>query len=217
MKIKNISIISLITLLLILLTNSKSNAVVQSSGGAGANYNLNEWMINIRKMETLGSGMGLNEEINENLTSNTSNNIDIHMQKNTEYGALAILSASSYGNPDKIESGDTTTGNKSGVVMNINKEWVVAGCNELAATNFKNSVGRYKNIYTTTYDMKLGDAISETSGWHGAAKSKWIQSPSGGGLLRAYSGSIFSYRTAGDDSTSPNNVKFDDSYINKKW
>ena len=49
------------------------------------------------------------------------------MEKNTEYGAMAILSASSYGNQSKIESGGTTTGNKSGVYINLNKEWVSAG------------------------------------------------------------------------------------------
>ena len=72
MKLKKLSIISLIALLSILLTNSQSKAVVQSSGGTGISYSLTDWMINIRNMETLGSGMGLNEEINENLTSTTS-------------------------------------------------------------------------------------------------------------------------------------------------
>ena len=78
-------------------------------------------MINVRKMEELGGTMGLSETLNDNLTSSsTSNNIDVHMEKNTEYGALAILSASSYGNPNKVEDGNTTTGNVTGVVMKIN-------------------------------------------------------------------------------------------------
>lgn len=217
MKIKKVILILLLSLLIILFFTNNVKAVVQSSGGTAAAYNINSWMINIRNMENLGAGMGLNEELNEDLTSTTSNNIDIHMQKNTEYGALAILSASSYGNPNVIASGDTTTGNKSGVVMNINKEWVAAGCDELSATNFKNSALRYKNIYTTSYAMKIGDAISETYRWHGAATSSWIQSPSAGGLLRSYSGSVFSYKAEGDDSSSPGNVKFTDSYYTKPW
>ena len=56
------------------------------------------------------------------LTSNNPN-LDIHMEKNTEYGAMAILSASAYGNQNVIGDGETTTGNKSGVYMKLNKEW----------------------------------------------------------------------------------------------
>ena len=97
---------------MVLLGTNSSKAVLQSNGNDGATYNLNDWMMNVRKMEELGGAMGLGETINDNLTSSgASNNIDVHMQKNTEYGALAILSASSYGNPNKINSGETTTGN----------------------------------------------------------------------------------------------------------
>ena len=144
--------------------------------------------------------MGLTETIDETtLEPNKkddngniiSNNLDVHMEKNTEYGALAILSASDYGNPNHIADGDTTTGNATGVVMKINGELVAAG-KVLNATNYKNANEKYKNIYNgvlsrqsgdrknltfvgtyvkasdngSGYDFRRGDAITETEGWH---------------------------------------------------
>ena len=120
------------------------------------------------------------------------------MEKNTEYGAMAILSASSYGNQSKIENGGTTTGNKSGVYINLNKEWVSAG-SITKLGQYANANGKYKNIYTNSYAIKNGDAISETAGWHGSGASTWIETNFSSGLLRAYSGSIFSYYGKGFD------------------
>ena len=57
------------------------------------------WISNFRKMETAGGAMGLKETLNTDLTSSSgSNGIDVHMMRTTEYGAIAILSASGYGN-----------------------------------------------------------------------------------------------------------------------
>lgn len=190
---KNITIFLLFTIFIILNTG-KSKAVLQANGNTGATYNLSDWMINVRKMESLGGAMGLTETLNSNLTSSSdSNNIDVHMEKNTEYGALVILSASSYGNPNKIASGETTTGNATGVVMKLNREWVSASGNDSQSTNFKVAAERYKNAYTTTYVAKTGDAITETAGWHGSTSSIWMNRTSTGALVRSYSGSIFSY------------------------
>ena len=130
--IKNLNkqcfILLIMVVSIIILPKNISNAVLQANGNEGATYSLTEYMKNVRKMEELGGSMGLSESINDDLTTNgDSNNIDVHMQKNTEYGALAILSASSYGNPNKIEDGDTTTGNVTGAVMKLNSEWVAAG------------------------------------------------------------------------------------------
>lgn len=124
---KNIITISLCFGVMVLFGTNNSKAVLQSNGDTGVTYNLSDWMMNVRKMEELGGAMGLNEKINSDLTTDgDSNNIDVHMQKNTEYGALAILSASSYGNPSKINDGETTTGNVTGVVMKLDSEWVAA-------------------------------------------------------------------------------------------
>ena len=193
----------------ILTGTGEVKAVLQSNGNEGATYNVSEWLINIRKMEELGGAMGLNESINEEgLTAiGESNNIDIHMQKNTEYGALAILSASSYGNPNKIEDGDTTTGNATGAVMHLNSEWVATGTINEAKT-YVNAKERYKNLQTSTYVQQKGDAITETAGWHGSEESDWIRAPhyyyhaplnnpnDMNGLLRSSKGSIFSYTGA---------------------
>lgn len=215
MKSTKIGIIVTLIAILLLLGATTSKAVVQSSGGAVASYDINNWMINIRNMEKIGGGFGLSETLNGDLTSSSgSNNIDIHMEKNTEYGGLAILSASSYGNPNKINSGETTTGNETGAIMNINQEWVAAGTLASASTYY-NAAGKYKCVYTYNYVAKNGDAISETAGWHGSTSSQWLYargndksghpyddysgSSNTAGVLRSYAGSIFSYYGCGWD------------------
>ena len=204
---RNVIAISVSFGAMVLLGTNSSKAVLQSNGNDGATYNLSDWMMNVRKMEELGGAMGLSETVDSNLTSSSdSNNIDVHMEKNTEYGALAILSASSYGNPNKINDGETTTGNATGVVMKLNMEWVAAAVSNSLATNFTNALNRYKNTYIDNiYQKKNGDAITETNGWHGSSSSVWISCKSfsygekdtrffnRAGLLRSYSGSIFSY------------------------
>lgn len=197
---KNIIITSMAFGAMVLNGTTSSKAVLQSNGNTGATYNLSDWMINVRKMEELGGAMGLSETLNSNLTSSSSSNgIDVHMQKNTEYGALAILSASSYGNPNKVNDGETTTGNATGVMMKLNMEWVVAALSYCNAYYFGRAVNRYKNVYNQEYSPKIGDTISETRGWHSSGAQDWM----GGdylentGVLRAYKGSIFSFYSSG--------------------
>ncbi len=132
-------------------------------------------------MESVGGGFGLSETINRNLTSSSgSNNIDVHMQKNTEYGAMAILSASSYGNPNKITNGKTTTGNETGIVINLSGyNSTIGGYSyECTASTFRNNDtiaemhSKYRNSY---YDnngaARIGDATAETYLWHGSSSS----------------------------------------------
>ena len=174
-----ISIILIFTIFLVFSTNS-TNAVFQikpMTSGQGKVDTIGNWILNLRKMEETGGGLGLDDTINTNdLTSNldTSNNLDIHMQKNTEYGATAILSASAYGNPSPIEDGQTTTGNKSGVYIFLNSELVSAGTLSVVE-NYANAHSKYKNIYTSDINAYsyVGDASKETSGWHGGATT-WI-------------------------------------------
>ena len=196
MKVKKkilLSIIGISTICLIL-NPIKSKAALQANGNGNSTATVNDWLINIRKIEAIGGTLGLAAGINGNLTdSGETNNIDVHMQKNTEYGAMAILSASAYGNQKKIADGETTTGNKSGIYIFLNIEWVVAGINNFNVVNFKNAEGKYKNIYTNTYVAKIGDAITETRGWHGSNYSDWNIMDSVG-ILRAYQNGIFAYR-----------------------
>ena len=98
------------------------------------------------------------------------------MEKNTEYGAIAILSASSYGNPNVIGKGGTSTGNKTGIVFTHSDSW--SGLEVVAAyaegdTNKKTISQKYYNSYkynssTSSANPKIGDATIETANWHGS-------------------------------------------------
>ena len=208
-----------------MLSTGNVKAVLQSNGNTNATYDVGNWMTKIRQMESLGGAMGFSETLNSNLTSSSgSNNIDVHMQKNTEYGALAILSASSYGNPNKVESGQTTTGNVTGVVMKLNKEWVVAVTNNTWISPANVAAARYKNVYQPkVYTAKVGDGIQGVVGWHGSGASTWI---TGWGddylernaVVRSYSGSIFSYYAYGYDNGGLENLNhWGDGYSGKSW
>ena len=232
MKLKEkleISIIG-ISITIMLINPIYSRATLQSNGGTVKTNNVGTWIKAIRQMETDGGTLGLSDTVNgTNLTSSASesNNLDIHMEKNTEYGAMAILSASAYGNANKIENGQTTTGNKSGIVININKEWVAAGTISDDIT-FYNASSKYKNDMTAG---RVGEACSETSGWHGSGASTWIVSQGGqyvylwpadkyAGLIRAYSGSIFSYYGNGYNNSNvdwESSARWYDAYYKKTY
>ncbi len=205
-------IIVAIIMLCVIIKPNESEAALQSNGGTPATKNLSDWMLQIRQMQELGGTLGRKDAIDTtNLTSGATD-LDIHMEKNTEYGAMVILSASAYGNPNKIEDGETTTGNSTGIVMNLNKEWVAAGMISSFVT--KNASNRYKNIYDINYSEKMGDAIMETYGWHGSTKNDWINQWNGqGNLFRAGAGSIFSYY----GGYNMNSVNAGDANYDKTW
>ena len=97
-----ILIVVLISIMALSILTPTSNAALQSNGATATTQIISDWMMNVRGMESIGGALGLAETINSDLTSSSgSNNLDIHMEKNIEYGAIAILSASSYGNPNK--------------------------------------------------------------------------------------------------------------------
>lgn len=194
MKVKNKILTAMVfsSILSGLIIPNKANAALQSNGGTPAKKDLSTWMLQIRQMQELGGTLGRTDSVDTtNLTSGATD-LDIHMEKNTEYGAMAILSASAYGNPNKINDGETTTGNSTGIVMHINNEWVAAG-KLTNLENFTTANERYKNVYNTSYVAKIGDAIVETEGWHGSKGSVWITNTGNAGVLRGYFGSIFSY------------------------
>ena len=191
---KIISILFITCMCLVCMPNLNF-AVLQSNGNTPSIYPLNTWPSKIREMEKLGGAMGLTETLNDNLTSTTSNNIDVHMEKNTEYGAMAILSASSYGNPNIIANGDTTTGNKTGIVINFNNEWVSAKAgNSIGMT--ANVPKRYVDIYQyNSSQSKIGDATVETNSWHNSKFKRFfiLDNCENTGMRRACSTSIFDY------------------------
>lgn len=146
-----------------------------------------EWITAIREMENTNGAMGLSEERNTNLTGTKSNNIDVHFMKSAEYGAIAILSASGYGNSSNAQAITSTTGNNTGMILDTNVYEYVSGF--VAAVEGVEE--RYYNVYG---DVKVGDAMNTCAGWHSASSSRGITQSThiSGRLVRGYGG-IFSY------------------------
>lgn len=184
-----------------------------SSAGFQANQNTQykkyakpkQWISYIRQMEKAGGAMGLSETLNADLTSSSgSNGIDVHMMKTTEYGAIAILSASGYGNPSNAEAITTTTGNSTGMILNTsNWEWTAGG---LSGYIFSGINAIYYDAYgSANTSAKIGDALGTASTtnpgcakWHSADTSVWVGSQSSPYFGRGNYG-IFSFRDYGDD------------------
>ena len=117
-KLKLFITILIITFILLLINSINVQATLQANPNTHYKKedSLGNWLINFRKMEEANGAMGLKETVNSDLTaSSESNNIDVHMMKSTEYGAIAILSASGYGNLEILQNSEikTTTGNKT--------------------------------------------------------------------------------------------------------
>ncbi len=220
MKNKKILIFMLIVFCMIVLLTSTVHASFQSIGvnkpfeASYDDYNeetldtLEKFMLEIRRMETSGAGLGLNETIDSNtLLSETSNKIDVHMQKNTEYGAVVLLGASNFGKQGqtiedrKMQKGSITgatkqassTGNKYGVYElsyyidpNAKNQMSSASGYYYDSTvsvieNFLNSnriANRYVDIYKNG-TPKIGDATIETLNWHGDADSEKFSTKKG--------------------------------------
>ncbi len=160
------------------------------------------WIIRIRQMEAENQVMGLNEQIDTTtgLATTDSNNIDVHMEKNTEYGASVLFGASDYGKQGssieerRMDTGSTTTsgtdvkatttGNVYGVYeigyynMNTSKigtpEWAAGGGSSFISTSI---APRYINRYkagSSNADPKSGDATMETKHWHESKSATWL-------------------------------------------
>ena len=166
------------------------------------------WISSFRQMEAAGGAMGLNETLKGDLTSESSNGIDVHMMRTTEYGAIAILSASGYGNPSNAQAITSTTGNETGVMLNTNNwEWTAGG---LQGSIFSGVNSRYFDTYTGNQSSaRAGDALGSSTttnpgaaGWHSASFSNWVKSSSpyfirGGNGIFSFSGSNASYNFYG--------------------
>ena len=165
------------------------------------------WMSNFRKMETTGGTMGLSETLNEDLTSKESNNIDVHMMRSTEYGAIAILSVSGYGNPQTLQNSTikTTTGNKTGVYFTGNNwEYVAGGFANDGL--FKGTNQRYYDKYTNSEtSARTGDALGTPSTtnpgctkWHSSSTYIWVLNAGLPYFARGKDG-LFSYTSRNHD------------------
>ena len=181
--LKQILLIFIMTIILSFLNFGEVNGALQ------ANRNTHDktmyksslnWIANIRKMETVGEAMGLNETLNEDLTASSgSNNIDVHMIRSTEYGAISILSASGYGNPKNDNVITSTTGNNTGIICATKSFEVVAG--GIKGQIFIGTNERYYDTYTNNQESaRVGDALGNAtiknlgcSGWHQAKYANW--------------------------------------------
>lgn len=115
--------------------NSFENRVNNSNSVTG-------WALGIRQMEASGAGLGLNENTlnTTTLVSGASNNIDVHLQKNTEYGAMVILGASNYGKQGDLTTSATTS------------RWMHSGARTLTGTDKKaSSTGNVYGVYELGY------------------------------------------------------------------
>lgn len=140
------------------------------------------WISEIRNMEAPNNAMGLSEQFNSDLTTKTgtnSNNIDVHMMRNTEYGAIAILAVSGYGNPSTMQASKikTTTGNVTGVYYNTHvpvdggqgqyQESIAGGISQKI---FSGTNERYYDSYLSG-KIKKGDAMNMK--WQGVSEQVW--------------------------------------------
>lgn len=189
-----------------------SNAALQSNFNASRkNDEAINWIINVRNMEAKNGGMGLNEviDLTTGLSTTASNGIDVHLQKNTEYGAAILLGASDYGKQGAVGGTSSTrwmhrgsktlvgtdikastTGNVTGVydlANNSNYEWTAGG----GTTFLSNIASRYIDRYETKGVGKAGDATIEgkvdLSYWNiseGSNASYFVDSETG--FLRGY-------------------------------
>ena len=204
-KLKQVLVTSTLLLGTLMIGGTSSQAALQSNPtthSSGKTATGASWITSIREMEKSGQTMGLNETIGSNLVAtSSSNNIDVHMMRTTEYGAMAILSASGFGWSGKLADAPvkSTTGNVTGVYVPGNRwEWT-AGVGS-AATVGKDA--RYYDLYKVSdqTSAKVGDALGldtyttnpGCSGWHGASDAYWL-SGADRGFIRG-DGGMFSFR-----------------------
>ena len=214
--LKQILSILLIALMLLIINSEEVNATLQANLNTHyTKINLPEsWIKSFREMEKPGQAMGLSEELEEDLTSkdNISNNIDVHMMKSTEYGAIAILSASGYGNPSNEQAITSTTGNETGVMLSTgNWEYVAGG---LENSIFSGVNSKYFDTYSETQESaRVGDALGNNktnnpgcARWHSSSKYNWVGS-SIRYFIRGESG-IFSFDYGNNSNYSSNEIQY---------
>ena len=184
-----IALISVLIMLLGVILTGNVNASLQSRPGATSlvNKSASVFFLLSRQMETSSGPMGLNATIeiqnDKVVETSASNNIDVHMIKNTEYGTAAMLAASSYGKCPTGSSSASTTGNSSGIMqMAGGKLEHVAGIYNTgkAGADYKyiyNADSWHKNLYATDVakDSYIpGDATYETHNWYGSSNSNFV-------------------------------------------
>lgn len=188
-------VLAIMLVALALLPAGQTKAVLQANPNTQykLQYIPTNWIKTIRQIETSGNAMGLSETLNSDLTASSgSNGIDVHMMRSTEYGAIAILSASGYGNPQTLQNSSikTTTGNKTGIYFGVGNQWEL-NAGGLEKSIFSGVNSRYYDAYksngdnysTSRNNAKIGDALGDgtttnpgCAKWHSATINSWAYS-----------------------------------------
>ena len=180
-------ILSIIIVLAIILINGNVHAVGGQASGTSSLYSktVSYFFELIRAMESPTGTLGVDSNINTTTyVDSSSNGIDCHLEKNTEYGTITLLAASEYGNAKSTDSASTAIGATGVFQMNNgNREYVAntwsSAENGTATTNSYNGAltsadARYVNKYYGTKDdftsrgyVIKGDGLIQTDGWGG--------------------------------------------------
>ena len=175
-------ILSIIIVLAIILINGNVHAVGGQASGTSSLYSktVSYFFELIIAMETPTGTLGVSSNINtSNYVDSSSNGIDCHLEKNTEYGTITLLAASEYGNATSTDSSSTGLGSTGVFQMNNGNYEYVANTwsseeNGTPTTNsyigaLKSADSRYVNKYFgTTKHSITGDGLIETDGWGGS-------------------------------------------------
>ena len=138
---------------------------------------------------------------NNYFTNSGIENVDAHLIKNMEWGAVAYLSHSTYGINGEITANSNTDGYKG-----------YTGDSGFDYSFLQSIKNKYVDIYTSSSPGKLGDATIETKGWYNAGYTGgldsryWLARGSHVYIGKVYSNygvGIFDYEAyAGDQSIS---------------
>ena len=209
----------LAVLMAILMTTNVHAALQSRPGGTRKSAMYNSLFKLIREMEATGGSLGLNAILEEDVNTRAyietseSNNIDTHMCKNTEWGTVAMLSASKYGagNGNVTPNSDTSTGNMTGVYgLHEGYEIVAGGIVSLMANIMKNAPIRYVDSYeegTDGHDLTryiTGDATYETRTFSGATQGYFVTNGTKYIFYRGRNGNINRYPGIFEFGTSTN-------------
>ena len=164
---------------------SNNGGQIQIKGGASSWRNINVSTIH-------NTCVGMNNAGNSYGLSSDDSEVDPHMMKNTEWGAVAYLAQSIYGKNSEVtingdsnyytgggsgtsyrtNVGQSTTGDVTGIydMSGGAYEYVAGyyGSGNSQGSSLVNAPARYKDIYSSTYQAstsggQYGDAVWETS------------------------------------------------------
>lgn len=182
MKIKKSTIVFTVGILTAFMLTGKVNAAVQSRPGVTSlkNTTANDFFVKIRQMEVEGGTLGKKAQLDSTTYLDSSNNgVDVHMAKNTEWGAAAMLAASPYGSAPSGRSDASTTGNATGIYQMAGGAYeYVAGIYNTTnnyMSKLKNADSRYVDLYTGEV-AKRGDATLETKNWKNSSNANFVNS-----------------------------------------